>query len=232
MLEIKDIRALKGAALSIVILGLLDQQPHRAEWFERMSGYTDKPISKALKYLSEISYMLKVPAGWMIATDQQLRLREKSRNNSEKIEKVGIIPRKSRNNSENLPPSSSSRYINTNNKEILDLTTTTRDQKSRNNSDFEKKLKTCFELGIKNPKASMIAEMDEITEEEIRQHVEDANGAVGLAIYRIEHGWKPKARKKAKPKLCLDCRDYYTPPEGESPYHLRCPECDERLANE
>jgi len=204
MLETKDVRTLKGAALSILILGLLDPQPHNAAWFERMSGYTDKPVTQALKLLVEYDYMLKSPNGWGIATDQQLKL------------STGY-PQENRNNSDSGDLVVSS-LIKDSIKDLKELTTTTtRDSGNRNNSEMLKA--TCLELGIKDPKASQIAQLD-ITPEYIRAHVASVDD-LALAIYRITHGWK-EPRSKSKVKVCYTCGEEFLP---DSKYQESCDDC-------
>jgi len=171
MLSLRDIRTLKGAPLAILILCMLDQQPHSASWYERMSGYTDKPVTQALRLLVELDFLLKTPKGWMISTDQQLKLST--------AYPQGINQNRNYSDSADLVVSS-----NTNkDKDLIDLTTTTRD---RNNSDTLKD--TCLELGILEPKASQIAALS-ITPEYIRAHVAAVED-LPLAIYRIIAGWK------------------------------------------
>ena len=206
-----NIKQLKGCAISILCLGLLDPQPHPAKWYKMMSGYSDKPVTEALAYLTEINLMLKVPKGWIIATDQQLILsteneklstgypqvihnsQQKSRNNSDSSEK-------SRNNSDSLPLVVSSSLILKDKDSFKDLTTTTREGEIGiiPIPPFDANLKACLENGIQEPKASEIAKMDHVTPEYILHHVEDAitdDKEIGAAIYRITQRWTPRKRK-------------------------------------
>jgi hypothetical protein len=57
------IHELKGAPLAILITLSLVRQPVTKEWLERTSGYTDKPVSQALAYLTENGLVLGTQAG-------------------------------------------------------------------------------------------------------------------------------------------------------------------------
>ena len=179
MITTKDVRTLKGAPLAILILAILDQQPHSAKWYERMSGYTDKPITQGLALLTELDFLLRTPKGWMIATDQQLKLstvypqlEEQNRNNSDSSALVV------------------SSYIDSN-INTLDLTTTTSD---RNYSDLRE---LCLELGIQEPAASQIASMG-LSKEFITAHVESGID-LPLAIYRIKKKFRAPEKKNSDP---------------------------------
>jgi len=53
------VRELKGPALSVVVLLILNPGGVSQEFLERSSGYTDKPISQALAYLAETGRIVK-----------------------------------------------------------------------------------------------------------------------------------------------------------------------------
>ena len=65
------VKECKGAALSILVLLATNQQlgggAVTQEWLERHSGYTDKPVSQALAYLSETGRITRTSAGWVLA---------------------------------------------------------------------------------------------------------------------------------------------------------------------
>ena len=65
------VKECKGAALSILVLLATNQQlgggAVTQEWLERHSGYTDKPVSQALAYLSETRRILRTSVGWVLA---------------------------------------------------------------------------------------------------------------------------------------------------------------------
>jgi hypothetical protein len=66
------VKECKGAALSILVLLATNQQlgggAVTQEWLERHSGYTDKPVSQALAYLSETGRISRTSAGWVLAS--------------------------------------------------------------------------------------------------------------------------------------------------------------------
>ena len=53
MLTASTVRAVKGAAASIILLLMVDPRGGNQEWLERYTGYTDKPVSAALSFLFE-----------------------------------------------------------------------------------------------------------------------------------------------------------------------------------
>lgn len=63
---IRLIHELKGAPLSIVMLLQCAQQRVTQEWLERCSGFTDKPVSRALDYLAEIGMVDHTRSGWQL----------------------------------------------------------------------------------------------------------------------------------------------------------------------
>jgi hypothetical protein len=60
------IHELKGAPLAVLITLSLVRQPVTKEWLERTTGYTDKPVSQALAYLTENGLALGTHAGWQL----------------------------------------------------------------------------------------------------------------------------------------------------------------------
>lgn len=65
---IRLVKELKGAALSIMVLLSWSNTPVTREWLEVHSGYSDKPVSKALFYLREQGFLVKGAGGWMLAS--------------------------------------------------------------------------------------------------------------------------------------------------------------------
>ncbi len=64
------VKECKGAALSILVLLQTNRQlgggAVTQEWLERHSGYSDKPVSQALNYLSETGRIVSTAAGWVL----------------------------------------------------------------------------------------------------------------------------------------------------------------------
>jgi len=196
-LTAQTIRELKGCALSVLCLGIIDPQPHKAKWYKMMSGYANAAVTEALAYLTETGWMLKSPRGWIIATDQQLIL-------STDYQKLSTgYPQVDGSNHDEHDSMSLvvSSYIDSNNKEIIDLTTTTRENSNHEKHDSIKKI--CTELGIEEPALSEIASMD-LTTDYIKAHVQ-ADVDLPLAIWRIKHRRKaPKSKTKARSRYTND----------------------------
>jgi hypothetical protein len=64
--QIRLVRELKGAALSILVLLAYSPVPVTQKWLEIHSGYSDKPVSDALYYLREHGYVFKQSKGWLL----------------------------------------------------------------------------------------------------------------------------------------------------------------------
>jgi hypothetical protein len=64
------VKECKGAALSLLVLLETNRElgggAVTQEWLERHSGYTDKPVSQALAYLSETGRIAMTAAGWVL----------------------------------------------------------------------------------------------------------------------------------------------------------------------
>lgn len=168
------VRELKGAPLSCLILLAVAGGPVHNEWLCRMSGYTDKPISQALKLLSSPEYQIarRTRGGWVISKAFQLVLSDESRNFS-------------------VPTTTTST-------ELLDKESTEVVVVSRNFSDFEDdgfvaNLEACKRAGIAEPSASLIAGLDHVTPEYINAHVAGLvkGDRLGLAIVRIKNNEVP-----------------------------------------
>ena len=72
---VRLVKELKGAPLAILVLLSFSPVAVSREWLEVYSGYSDKPVSKALYYLQENGFIVKTAAGWRIAEGgQQLPL--------------------------------------------------------------------------------------------------------------------------------------------------------------
>jgi hypothetical protein len=64
----RNVRELRGAPLSIVVLLMMTPIPVTKEWLARSSGYTDKPVAKACSYLKEHGWIDRSSAGWFLST--------------------------------------------------------------------------------------------------------------------------------------------------------------------
>ena len=191
-LTASNVKELKGAAISILCLGIIDPQPHKAKWYKMFSGYANAAVTEALAYLTETGWMLKSQRGWMIATDQQLFLST----SYPQVER----PNHAEHDSSPLVVSS---YIKDSNN-LIDLTTTTRD--TGNHAEHDSIKTICSQLGIEEPAASDIAAMD-ITPDYIRAHVESGVD-LPLAIWRIKHRRKAPAPKNTRSRYRDQYADY------------------------
>ena len=164
------VRALRGAPISCLIAIALARQPVGNQWLTRVTGYSDKPISEAMKTLKEFG--LVVTNGrydsWRLA-DNNFQLPfsiEGTRNNSDS------------------QPTTTTAYIEESNENEQK-----KKKGTRNNSDS-----IIFELRkakIYEPTASELAGLNWVTLEYIRAHVQRAisdNTPTGLLVHRIRSG--------------------------------------------
>lgn len=178
------VRELKGAPLSCLILLLLAGQPVSNEWLSMMSGYTDKPVSQALKMLAGPEYQLitRTLKGWRIASTFQEILM--SRNNS-------------------VPTTTDSLNESLNNDSLVVVAS--RNFSDSLNPNFAANLETCKRLGIGEPSASAIsdafqADAQPITPDYIQAHIDslEPGETRGLAIVRMKNGETPRTWEKAE----------------------------------
>jgi hypothetical protein len=195
---IKYVRMLKGAPISIFVLMKLIQQPVNAEFLQRTTGYSDKPVQEALLLLEDYGMISRNGRyGWQIAEGAKLiplsvmldDPEEQPVLEDDQMMLDGIIDG-SRNNSESekfrVP---SSRSIN------LDIETL--EIKDPPLEDPEKlrvqeNLAECARAGIAEPKRSELARLPHVDARMIRYHAATA-GNIRLAIYRISKGWRVPA---------------------------------------
>lgn len=65
---VRLVKELKGAPLSVLMaLFFAGGIGVTQEWIERNTGYSDKPVSKALAYLQEHQFVIKTKSGWMLS---------------------------------------------------------------------------------------------------------------------------------------------------------------------
>jgi hypothetical protein len=81
---IKILRTLKGAPLSVYMAMYLAGQPVSAKWLETVTGYSDKPITKAIDLLIEYELINKNHRGYIISGVKQLKLCAEKKINKEK----------------------------------------------------------------------------------------------------------------------------------------------------
>lgn len=205
----KLIRTLKGAPLSCLLLLKLAGQPVMAEYLERNSGYTDKPVLSALRLLEEYGLITHNERyAWQIADGaRQLPLmnlldeqKEPASVSESALTENEIIEDKSdyfsgtRNNSDTelFRVPSSSRSINLDLKLVKDQGPLP-DLEQDDPEKFRviENLAACDDAGIQEPTRTALSGQANVTARLIRYHVQTAPN-LALAIYRIKHGWKIK----------------------------------------
>ena len=172
-LTLKAVHQLKGAPLSIVVALLLLQRSAKAIELARYCNYDQDTITKALRKLEDVflfGLVVRVRGGWCLADSAyQLPLTGEPNGENPKF-------------SDNPPSSSRVNIVN----ESKELTTTNQNPK------FSDNYEVCKELGIVEPSASVISDLEHVTPEYIRAHVYNLkeSDTLGAAVYRIKKGWK------------------------------------------
>lgn len=178
------VRELKGAPLAILLLLIMAEQPVDNGWLEMMSGYTDKPVSHAVRLLSSLEYQMivRVSKGWRIVNGLQMVLPLINRNFSGSATATESLIKDSLVNDSVV-------VVGRNYSDSL---------KDYENCNYEQNLNMCMRLGIGEPNASRISDAfnplgEPITPDFIKDHVDSlARGeGIGLAITRILNGETP-----------------------------------------
>lgn len=167
------LRELKGAPLSVLMAFVITRTTLSADWLVTQTGYTDKPVTQALKLLTSRGWLTKAMGGWRIADGAQLPL---GLSDSEKFR---------------LSSSSSSDSGATSYQE--------EQEEDRKNSDsYYANYRTLKNYGIREPACGKLAGMEHVNPEYIHAHIRQARldkGTLGTAIHRMMHGWE-------QPELC------------------------------
>ena len=173
---VKMLRQLKGAPLSCMLAMWFVQTRVSADYLVTITGYTDKPVTQALKLLTAYGWITKVQSGWQISKDVQLPLMVTE---SEKFRSS----------------SSSSTYL-------TNVSTIEQDQQDRKNSDlFVPNYKAMKVNGIREPALSRLAALEHVTPEFILAHikqVKNEHGHLGTAVHRIENNWEIEIENKSR----------------------------------
>ncbi len=151
------VRELKGAPLALLVLLAVTEEPADNQWLCSMSGYTDKPVAAALKLLSSEDYQL------VVRTRKGWMIHPGFG--------WSLINRK------NSVPTTTNILINNINNQLVVV----------ESENFRLNLEACKSVGIGEPSASQIADMEHVTPEYIRGHVAALGPGerVGMAIMRI-----------------------------------------------
>jgi hypothetical protein len=203
---IKLLRMLKGAPLSVLLAVTWSGQAVTNGWLASVTGYTDKTVASALILLKEYDMITNTRSGWMIAKGTQLKLGFSG--NSDTFVQL------SRNNSD-----SSSSLI----KESVEIYSEEQQEESekfRINPLFESNLVACLTSKIREPKASILADLPHVTPEYIYAHTQTARlegNLIGTAIYRIENNWdQPLPPPSSAQKVSY--MDEYLKADGAEPF--------------
>ena len=174
--SIKLVRTLKGAPLSILMILRLIGQPATAEYLERTSGYTDKPVNAALLLLEEYGLISRNGRySWQICDGvQQLPL-------------MNLISEPSQ---EENPDSQGEENLSSD-EDNSDSFGGTRNLSESELFRVSENLAACDAADIREPKRSRLSKMPHVTAALIRYHVQTALN-IAMAIYRIEHNWRIK----------------------------------------
>ena len=166
---IRLLRQLKGAPLSVLMAMVIVRARVSADWLVTITGYTDKPVTQALKLLTAYGWIAKVQGGWQISAGVQLPLMFEE---SEKFR----------------PSSSSSNYLS-------NMSTIEQEQQDRKNSDsYLANYRTMKANGIREPALSRLAALPHVNPEFILAHIKQVRserGHLGTVVHRIENNWEP-----------------------------------------
>jgi hypothetical protein len=201
-LTLSMIRTLRGVPLAVLLVCVMSQKPVTAEFIERNSGYTDKPVRQALALLNDMGLVSHTRTGWQICTGAvQLPLITDELPEEAPVEPDNVIDCESKSDticqgrklseSETFRPAldrSRSSLINLDKdlKQDLEL-----DLETSENLRVEENLKACDAAGIREPQRTRLSKMAHVTPELIRYHIQTTNYA-GWAISRIERNFPIK----------------------------------------
>jgi hypothetical protein len=164
---IKLLRQLKGAPLAVLLAFAWTRSRLGADYLVTVTGYTDKPVSQALKLLTAYGWITKVQGGWQLSGGVQLPLMS---GESEKFRSSSC---------------SSSKEV--------DKIYSEDEQESRKNSDsYLANYRTLKGYGIRDPALSRLSALPHVSPEFINAHVREVfreKGNLGTAIHRIENDW-------------------------------------------
>lgn len=176
-----DIRALKGAPLSVVVLLMAQTQPVSVTYISSMTGYSYKPVEDALLYLQTMGKVSRVGRyGWQIAEaiqpplatpDDVIDVTPEVEEITEETELpgVGIFP----------SPLKKVKLRDTPNSDnLLNL-------RGRDLQNFQ----VMQNLGFFGQAAQEVAKLPHVTERMIRYHCATAPNK-NLALFRIKKGWR------------------------------------------
>lgn len=191
------VKTFKGSAISIIFAMMIVKQPVTEQWLCSITGYSDKTVKEGLILLKESQFIYRVKGGWMLG------------DNAKSFQLPFFIDSGENNKDENIKVRKNSE---------LSITTTTLinrykqknmseevvvDIKSRKNSElFEENLRYLQIIGIYEPTASRLAELEWVNpyyliaqfmrfdQEKKYQDEKWRNGSkltTGMLVYRIQN---------------------------------------------
>ncbi len=150
------IRELKGAPLSVALLLTLNPAPASQDWLERASGYTDKPIQQACRYLQEQGLAEKTSAGWILTN----QIDPDSVWGAPIVEPGENFPDQSPSNSSEVNDLKDLKNINTNTTNLLD------DRNISDAADKPEVWKELYRIGLRrNSRTIAMVALEHITRE-------------------------------------------------------------------
>jgi hypothetical protein len=215
---IAQLRQLKGAPLSVVLALMFAGSPVGVDWLCRVTGYTDKPISQALKYLEDLQIATSTNRyqSWQLAKGYQLPLMPPVPNE--------LSDQGNRNNSDSPATTTSINQKDLNN--LKKLSSSCSNKPNRKNSDSpiqpeqlpEDQAQIRYFLisnGVGDPMATRIAISDGVDLNYVKCHIlggRQENLPLRLIIHKMKSGdFAPKVNPETGHKfdcLCSSCRPY------------------------
>jgi predicted transcriptional regulator len=202
------VRGLKGAPLAVLVVLAMAQKPLTAEYLERTTGYTDKPVYQALLLLQDLGLVSRngrtawqICAGAMQLPFMVDQIEAVSEQADEVVEAPADavtrnISESSLASLENLDLDSRTSSLNPD----LDLELDPAESEKIRVADI---LRECKKYGIGSPTNFRLAELKFVSARLVRYHCLTAPN-IKLAIYRIranqpiKSGWADPEDKKAE----------------------------------
>ena len=197
---IRMVRELKGAPLSILMVLTLVHQRVSQGYLERATGYTDKPISKALAYMGEVGLVDETRSGWQLIKEKLMQLPLTLELEEDNSSNKGVQPLVIQTDDVHLSRNNSDSLITTTlkNNDLNDsVVVISNNEITRKNSVFDLNLEEFKQHGIaKNKRTEALARMSHVNPKYIRSHLKvlGKNDSKGLAIMRMEQGEDPPQR--------------------------------------
>jgi hypothetical protein len=191
------VRAMKGAAISILVACMFARKALTNLELQMWTGYKDEAITEASKLLCTLGWLVAHSrvGPWSLAEGRQLPLMAIA-------DELAVVAGESSGFSGTGSSSSNSKLNGPSNLE---------EQEEQESSGFSGTLPGVLDAldaaGIREPKRSRLAKLPHVTVEMINAHVErcKAEGLeLGTAIYRIQYNWAYEVPRVKLPKKKAD----------------------------